>query len=65
MTLSTRRQFLQSTVAAGAGLAGSLMGRSVFVQLRYNQGLTSVANDAPSSIKPKNRGFSVIVGLGF
>jgi hypothetical protein len=51
--------------SAGAGLAGSLMGRSVFVQLRYNQGLTSVANDAPSSIKPKNRGFSVIVGLGF
>jgi len=51
--------------SAGAGLAGSLMGRSVFVQLRYNQGLTSVANDAPSSIKPRNRGFSVIVGLGF
>lgn len=51
--------------SAGAGLAGSLMGRSVFVQLRYNQGITSVANDAPSSMKPKNRGFSLIVGLGF
>lgn len=51
--------------SAGAGLAGSLMGRSVFVQLRYNQGLRTIAKDTPSTLTPKNRGFSLIVGLGF
>lgn len=51
--------------SAGVGLAGSLMGRSVFAQLRYNQGLATIAKDAPSSVSPKNRGFSVVVGFGF
>ncbi|MBL0937542.1 MAG: PorT family protein [Gemmatimonadaceae bacterium] len=51
--------------SAGVGIAGSLMGRSVFAQLRYNQGLATIAKDAPSSVSPKNRGFAVVVGLGF
>lgn len=56
---------MDAGASVGAGLAGSLMGRSMFVQLRYNQGLTSIAKDAPSSVTPRNRGFAMVVGLGF
>ncbi|HEY0930764.1 MAG TPA: porin family protein [Gemmatimonas sp.] len=50
---------------AGAGLTGSLLGRSVFVQARYSQGFSSIAKESSADISPKNRGFSVVFGLGF
>ena len=50
---------------AGAGLTGSLLGRSVFVQARYSQGFSSIAKESTGSVSLKNRGFAVVFGLGF
>jgi hypothetical protein len=50
---------------AGAGLTGSLLGRSVFVQARYSQGFSSIAKESTANVSPKNRGLSVVFGLGF
>ncbi|WP_337171685.1 porin family protein [Gemmatimonas aurantiaca] len=50
---------------AGVGLTGSLLGRSVFAQLRYNQGFSSIAKESVDNVSPRNRGFSVVFGLGF
>ena len=53
--------------SAGVGLAGSMLGRSAFVQIRYGRGFTNVVTDAAnagSDEKPKNSVISLILGIG-
>jgi hypothetical protein len=49
----------------GAGVAGKIGSSSVFAQLRYGLGLSSVIKDAPSGEDaPKNSVFSLVFGIG-
>ncbi|AMW06239.1 porin family protein [Gemmatimonas phototrophica] len=49
----------------GVGIAGAFVGRAFSAQLRYSQGLTTIAREATPGVSPKNRGFSLVLGLGF
>jgi Outer membrane protein beta-barrel domain len=49
----------------GVGIAGAVMGRAFSAQLRYSQGLTTIARETTPGVSPKNRGFSLVLGLGF
>lgn len=49
----------------GIGLQGSLLGRSFSAQLRYTQGLRSIAREEIPGVSPKNRGLALVLGLGF
>lgn len=50
---------------AGVGVQGALLNRQFSVQVRYMQGLRSIASEQIASASPKNRGFALVLGLGF
>lgn len=49
----------------GVGISGQLMGRAISAQLRYSQGLTSIATEKFEGFSPRNRGLSFVLGVGF
>jgi hypothetical protein len=49
----------------GAGVAGTLGGRAVFVQLRYAQSLSTIAKETAFGFAPKNRSIALVFGVGF
>lgn len=49
----------------GIGVEGALAGRVVSVQVRYTQGLRSIASENIPGLSPKNRGVALVLGLGF
>jgi hypothetical protein len=49
----------------GIGLQGSLLGRAFSAQVRYTQGLRSIATEKIPGVSPKNRGLALVFGLGF
>jgi hypothetical protein len=50
---------------AGVGVQGSFLSRQFSVQLRYMHGLRSIASEQIVNASPKNRGFALVMGLGF
>ncbi len=48
----------------GAGLQGTVGGRTLSAQLRYSRGFVTIAKEAGDA-SPKNTGISVIFGIGF
>ncbi len=48
----------------GAGVQGSLAGRTLSAQVRYARGFVTIAKE-PSDASPRNTGISVIFGIGF
>ena len=53
------------SVVGGAGLAAKLGGVAASLQLRFSQGLTSIASADTDTTKPKNRALSVLLGFTF
>jgi hypothetical protein len=53
------------TAIGGVGLQGSLLGRAFSAQVRYTQGLRSIATENIPGVSPKNRGVALVFGLGF
>lgn len=51
--------------SVGAGLAGTLAGRTALMQLRYGRGFTTLTKDSESNQAPKHSVISLIVGLGW
>lgn len=49
----------------GIGLQGSMLGRAFSAQVRYTQGLRSIATENIPGVSPKNRGLALVFGLGF
>ncbi|GAB1343557.1 porin family protein [Gemmatimonas sp.] len=49
----------------GIGVEGALAGRVFSVQVRYTQGLRSIASENIPGLAPKNRGVALVLGLGF
>lgn len=53
------------SAVGGAGLALNAMGRSYLLQVRYTQGLSSIAKDNSVNGKIRNNTFSILLGIGF
>lgn len=53
------------SATGGIGLQGSLLGRAFSAQVRYTQGLRSIATENIPGVSPKNRGLALVFGLGF
>ncbi len=49
----------------GLGLQGSLLNRQFSLQVRYMHGLRSIASEQIVNASAKNRGVSLVMGLGF
>lgn len=53
------------SAVGGAGLALNAMGRSYLLQVRYTQGVSSIAKDNSVNEKIRNNTFSILLGIGF